>query len=61
MAQKKILWRIDNMNTEEIRNVLFGLQDRNYGEFQTKLIPTTDPDTFIGVRTPELRKFASSW
>lgn len=46
------------MNKDEIRNVLFGLQDRKYGEFQAKLIPSAAPETVIGVRTPELRKLA---
>ena len=30
----------------------------DYRDFQSKLIPTADPETFIGVRTPELRKLA---
>lgn len=37
---------------------LFGLQDVKYRDFQKKLIPTIDPDSVIGVRTPELRKLA---
>ena len=37
---------------------LFGLQDVKYRDFQKKLIPTVDPDSVIGVRTPELRKLA---
>lgn len=37
---------------------LFELQDLKYKEFQCKLMPTVNPDTVIGVRTPELRKFA---
>ena len=37
---------------------LFNLQDKKYGEFQIKLIPTVDPKSIIGVRTPELRKLA---
>ena len=42
----------------KIRDELFKLQDKKYGEFQTKLIPTANPDTFIGVRTPDLRNLA---
>jgi hypothetical protein len=42
----------------KIRDELFKLQDKKYGEFQTKLIPTASPDTFIGVRTPDLRNLA---
>ena len=44
--------------TEEIRDELFGLRDEKYGEFQAKLLPTVDPASIIGVRTPELRKLA---
>ncbi len=43
---------------EEIREELFRLQDTQYRTFQAKLIPTAGPETFIGVRTPELRKYA---
>ena len=42
----------------EIREELFHLQDREYGAFQAKLIPNIDPETIIGVRTPELRALA---
>ncbi|MCR5098329.1 MAG: DNA alkylation repair protein [Lachnospiraceae bacterium] len=43
---------------EEIKKELFGLQDVGYRDFQSKLIPTVDPDTVIGNRTPALRKYA---
>ena len=46
------------MSVEEIRKRFFELQDTKYRDFQSKLIPTIDPETVIGVRTPELRKFA---
>ena len=46
------------MITDEIRNKLFTLQDKKYRDFQSKLIPTVDIDNVIGVRTPELRKYA---
>lgn len=46
------------MSVDEIRKELFELQDQKYRDFQSKLIPTVDPDTVIGVRTPELRKYA---
>ena len=45
---------------EEIREELYRLQDEGYREFQSKLIPTVEPDTVIGVRTPELRKYAKT-
>ena len=41
-----------------IQDELFRLQDPEYRSFQCKLIPTADPETIIGVRTPELRKLA---
>ena len=46
------------MLTEDIRAELFRLQDKKYRDFQSKLIPTADPDDMIGVRTPELKKYA---
>ena len=42
----------------EIEERLFDLQDKKYRDFQVKLIPTVDPSSVIGVRTPELRKLA---
>ncbi|MEF9916336.1 MAG: DNA alkylation repair protein [Lachnospiraceae bacterium] len=40
---------------------LFELQDIGYRDFHAKLIPTINPDTIIGVRTPVLRKFAKEF
>ncbi|MBQ1194143.1 MAG: DNA alkylation repair protein [Lachnospiraceae bacterium] len=42
----------------EILDYLFSLQDKAYAEFQSKLIPTVDKEKIIGVRTPELKKYA---
>jgi len=42
----------------QIKSDLFGMQDAKYKEFHTKLIPTVDKDTIIGVRIPDLRKMA---
>ena len=44
--------------TEDIRKRLFELQDEKYRDFQKNLIPTVEPESIIGVRTPELRKYA---
>ena len=44
----------------EISEHLFELQDTEYRDFQSKLIPTVDAKCFIGVRTPDLRKYASA-
>lgn len=41
-----------------IRERLFSMQDLSYKEFHSKLIPTVNPDLLIGVRTPDLRKYA---
>lgn len=37
------------------------MQDIKYKEFHQKLIPTVDPQTVIGVRTPVLRRFAKEF
>lgn len=41
-----------------IREELFKLKDDKYKAFNGKLIPTVSPELIIGVRTPQLRKFA---
>ena len=46
------------MIIQEIREELFKLQDEKYRDFQSALTPTVDAKTAIGVRTPELRKYA---
>ena len=46
------------MIAEEITNELLKMQDEKYRDFNSKLIPTVDKETMIGVRTPELRKYA---
>ena len=43
---------------EQIRNRLFELADPVYRDFQSSLIPNSDRDIFIGVRTPVLRAYA---
>lgn len=45
----------------EILKKLFALQDLKYRDFQAKLMPTVDPETVIGVRTPELRRLAKEY
>ena len=42
----------------DIQKFLFSLQDKKYRDFQSKLIPTINANTVIGVRTPQLRDFA---
>ncbi len=39
---------------------LYNLQDKKYKELQSKILPTLDPNTIIGVRTPDLKKYAKT-
>lgn len=48
------------MNVSEIQQELFANRDEKYGSFQAKLMPTIDPNSVIGVRTPTLRAFAKT-
>lgn len=50
MKQKQVV--------KEVQEKLFEMQDIGYRDFHAKLMPTVDKETIIGVRTPELRKFA---
>ena len=53
-------YRLDLMETNsvDITAQLFDLQDKAYADFQSKLLPTVQRETVIGVRTPDLRKMA---
>ena len=46
------------MNLNEIRAELFKMLDMDYRDFNSKLIPTVDKESMIGIRTPDLRKYA---
>ena len=46
------------MMTKEVQKMLFQLQDVQYRDFQSKLIPTVEFSRMIGVRTPDIRKLA---
>lgn len=41
-----------------IRDELFENQDLKYKDFHSRLVPTINPDSIIGVRIPQLRKTA---
>ena len=41
-----------------IKEYLFKLQDKKYRDFQKTLIPNINPNSLIGVRTPDLRNYA---
>ena len=46
------------MNKTDLHKKLYSLQDLKYRDMQIKIIPTIDPESVIGVRTPELRSIA---
>lgn len=43
---------------KEVQERLFAMQDLGYRDFHSRLMPTVDKERVIGVRTPQLRKFA---
>ena len=43
---------------DKITRTLFEIKDEKYKSFQSKLIPTVEKSTVIGVRVPHLRKIA---
>ena len=48
-----------SMNTvQDIREALLSHADGDYKAFQCPLMPTVDPETVMGVRTPVLRRMA---
>lgn len=49
------------MDILDLRKQLFAMQDLSYRDFHAKLMPTIDKETIIGIRTPQLRKFAKEF
>ena len=49
------------MIIDEIRQKLFELSDEKYREMQVKITPSVEADSFIGVRTPQLRALAKEY
>ena len=45
----------------KVQKELFSFQDLGYRDFQSELMPTVDKEKIIGVRTPQLRKFANEF
>ena len=43
------------------QGLLFQVQDKGYRDFQSKLIPTIQAETIIGVRTPAIRNLAKEY
>ena len=50
-----------NAVTEEIRERLFLLQDKEYADFNSRIIPDIERSRIIGVRSPELKKLAKDF
>lgn len=46
------------MIEDDIRGWLQARQDTKYREMQVKILPSLSPDAIVGVRTPDLRKYA---
>ena len=46
------------MERAELLKRLFNLQDLKYRDMQIKIIPNIDPESIIGVRTPDLKNLA---
>lgn len=46
---------------KNVQKQLFALADPEYKTFHCRLMPTVDPQTVIGIRTPILRKFAADF
>lgn len=44
-----------------VQQSLFELQDEKYRDFHAALMPTVDKETVIGVRSPQLKKFAKEF
>jgi len=44
----------------KIQNDLFNMRDEKFAQFNASLIPTTESKKVIGVRTPDLRKYAKT-
>lgn len=45
----------------KVQEDLFSMQDLKYRDFQSKLMPTVDKEKIIGVRIPQLRKYAATF
>lgn len=44
-----------------VESQLFSMQDLKYKKFHSALMPTVNPDVIIGIRVPQLRKFAKEF
>lgn len=46
--------------TEQTDEFLYSLRDEKYRDFQCRIIPTVNPESVLGVRTPDLRRYAKA-
>ena len=46
---------------QKVQRDLFSMQDLKYRDFHSKLMPTVEEERIIGVRTPQLRKYAAAF
>ncbi len=46
---------------QKVQQELFEMQDLKYRDFHSKLMPTVDKEKVIGVRIPQLRKYAAAF
>lgn len=52
----------EQLQTDYMRQkALFSMRDPGYRDFHARLMPTVDKKTIIGIRTPQLRKFAKEF
>ena len=47
------------MNKTDLHKKLYSLQDMKYRDMQIRIIPSINPESVIGVRTPELKRIAT--
>jgi 3-methyladenine DNA glycosylase AlkD len=45
---------------DKIVSDLFNMRDEKFAKFNSGLIPTTDSEYVIGIRTPELKQYAKT-
>ncbi|MBR5090432.1 MAG: DNA alkylation repair protein [Ruminiclostridium sp.] len=47
--------------TDEIREKLFAMEDKEYGDFNSRIIPNIGRERIIGVRSPQLKALAAGY
>ena len=52
----KLLKLLYNTIMTKIQKILFKYEDKKYGDFSAKLVPTLPREAFIGVRSPDYKK-----